>query len=71
MATDERLDELRLHWQELQQQGRSVSVAELCAGCPELAEGLERKIETVRQCGCLASFAQLAYDGEFPPGSGR
>jgi serine/threonine-protein kinase len=48
MATDERLDELRLHWQELQQQGRSISVAELCADCPELADALERKIETVR-----------------------
>jgi hypothetical protein len=48
MATDERLDELRLHWQELQQQGRSVSVAELCAGCPELVKGLQRKIETVQ-----------------------
>src|SRR6516225_3499948 len=48
MATDERLDELRLHWQELQQQGRGVSVAEVCAGCPELVEGLQRKIETVR-----------------------
>jgi serine/threonine-protein kinase len=48
MATDERLDELRLHWQELQQQGRSISVAELCADCPELADALQRKIETVR-----------------------
>src|SRR5262249_21506667 len=47
MATDERLDELRLCWQELQQKGRSVSVAELCAGCPELADALQRKIETV------------------------
>jgi serine/threonine protein kinase len=47
METDPRLSELLLRWQELQQQGQSITAAELCASCPELAAELQRRIETV------------------------
>jgi serine/threonine protein kinase len=47
MGNEERLEELLLRCQELNAQGRTVSPQELCADCPELAEVLQRQLETV------------------------
>jgi serine/threonine protein kinase len=47
METDPRVSELLLRWQELRQEGQTVTAADLCAGCPELAEELKRRMETV------------------------
>jgi serine/threonine protein kinase len=47
METDPRVSELLLRWQELRQEGQTVTAADLCAGCPELAEELRRRMETV------------------------
>jgi eukaryotic-like serine/threonine-protein kinase len=46
---DARLEELLLRWEELHDQGRSVSPDELCSTCPELAEELGRRMALLRQ----------------------
>ena len=48
MANPSSVRELVLRWQELRDQGRSVSAEELCAGCPEQLEELKRQIEALR-----------------------
>ena len=54
--------QLVLHWQELREQGRTVSAEELCAGCPELLDDVRGQIEA------LASMEQLlgARGGDTP-----
>jgi len=47
MNTDPRVSELLLDWQELRQEGQTVTAAELCADCPELAEELQRRMMMV------------------------
>ena len=44
MDTDPRIPALVLRWQELRCEGRSIKIEELCADCPELIEGVERKL---------------------------
>ncbi len=44
MLTEERLEDLLLRWEELQQQGRPVTAEELCRDCPELLGELRRRI---------------------------
>jgi serine/threonine-protein kinase len=46
---DPRLAELLLRWEELHDQGRSVTPQELCSTCPELADELGRRIALLRQ----------------------
>jgi serine/threonine protein kinase len=71
MATDERLKELRLRWQELQEQGRTVSAAELCAKFPELADELQRKIQTASLEPFLATETQDAKPEASPSHFGK
>jgi serine/threonine protein kinase len=47
MPTDTDLGELLLRWEESRQQGRSVSIEELCAARPDLADELKRRIRAV------------------------
>jgi hypothetical protein len=47
MDTDPRVSELLLRWQELRQEGRTVTATELCGECPELADELQRRMVTV------------------------
>jgi hypothetical protein len=44
MADETRLDRLLQDWQERRRQGQSVTAEELCAGCPELAEPLRKRM---------------------------
>src|SRR5438552_497546 len=44
MAAETRLDELRLRWEELRDQGFPVSPEELCADSPELLPELKRQV---------------------------
>ncbi len=46
---DPRLDELLLRWEELREQGQSLSAEELCSTCPELAGELARRIALLRK----------------------
>jgi hypothetical protein len=62
---DPRLAELLLRWEELHEQGQSVSPDELCSTCPELAEELGRRIGILRQLDPLLEGTTTAADG--PP----
>jgi serine/threonine protein kinase len=46
---DPRLNELLLRWEELREQGQSLSAEELCRTCPELAEELRHRIALLRK----------------------
>lgn len=44
MLLDDRLSELLLRWEESRDEGRPISVEELCRDCPELFDELKRRI---------------------------
>jgi WD40 repeat protein/serine/threonine protein kinase len=44
MSDETRLRELLLRWEELHEEGQSVSATELCRDCPELIEPLQQRI---------------------------
>ncbi len=44
MAAEPRVQELLLQWEELREEGQSVSAAELCKDCPEFLEEVGRQI---------------------------
>jgi serine/threonine protein kinase len=48
MSDAEPISELLLRWDELREQGREVTAAELCRDCPDLAPELARRIEVLR-----------------------
>jgi serine/threonine-protein kinase len=48
MSERSTVQELVVRWQELREQGLSLSVEELCAGRPELLDDLKRQIEALR-----------------------
>jgi serine/threonine protein kinase/tetratricopeptide (TPR) repeat protein len=60
MAINARLVELLVRWEDLRAQGRDASPEELCAGCPDLARELERRI------GGLNAF-DARFGPEGPP----
>jgi tetratricopeptide (TPR) repeat protein len=47
MDTEPRVSSLVLRWQERRQQGQFLSVAELCADCPELREAVDRQLQVM------------------------
>jgi serine/threonine protein kinase len=55
LNTDSRLDELFRRWQEIQDNGETISVVELCADCPDLREEFECRL---RAMGVLERFLQ-------------
>ena len=48
MPIDEELIELLVRWEELREQGQDIPLRELCAGRPELAAELERRIKGLK-----------------------
>jgi serine/threonine protein kinase len=48
-SDDTKLDGLLSRWRELREQGQDVSAQEVCSTCPELADELARRIETLRR----------------------
>lgn len=48
MASDVQVSELLLRWEELREQGKSVSVEELCREAPELAVEVQRRIKVLQ-----------------------
>ena len=58
-ATDPRLDELLLRWEELHDLGQSLSADELCSACPELAGELARRIALLRQLDPLLADTKI------------
>jgi serine/threonine protein kinase/tetratricopeptide (TPR) repeat protein len=63
---DSRLAYLLLRWEELQEQGRSLSADELCSTCPELAEELGRRIALLRRLDPMLD-ATTTHGGEPQP----
>jgi serine/threonine protein kinase/Flp pilus assembly protein TadD len=51
--------DLVTRWQELQQQGQTLSVEDLCADCPEHLEELKRRL---REIASMQQFLQLSED---------
>src|SRR5262249_35968119 len=47
MSRDEQVAELLLNWEEAAEQGRPVSVGELCRDCPELLDEVRAKIQAL------------------------
>jgi len=67
-AADPRLEELLLRWEELRDRGQSLSAAELCSGCPELAGELARRIGLLRQLDPLLTGTKIV--SRHDPGAG-
>ncbi|MBM4072924.1 MAG: hypothetical protein FJ271_28950 [Planctomycetes bacterium] len=82
MSPSDNIDELMLRWEAARQQGRVLSVEELCAECPELVAELRAQIRAiedmervlgVNQFDALqtgpqdASIAALTADGDILP----
>ena len=44
---DERMNDLLSRWEDLREQGQTVSAESLCADCPELASELARHIQAL------------------------
>ena len=70
-SDDPRLAELLMRWEELHEQGRSVTPAELCSTCPELAEELARRIALLRQMEPLLEETSTALRPPGPRHAGR
>ncbi len=47
MTETSNLSELLLRWEKFRQQGRNVTVEELCVDCPELEDALRERIEVI------------------------
>ena len=72
MASQSRLDELVLRWQELWQKGCPASAAELCADCPDLLESLQREIQGLMSMEAFLFLTTGAGESPAPiPGAAR
>jgi serine/threonine protein kinase len=65
---DPRLAELLLRWEELREQGQSVTPVELCSDCPELAGELARRIALLRQFDPVLADASAGTARRSGPG---
>jgi WD40 repeat protein/predicted Ser/Thr protein kinase len=63
MSVDERLAELLLRWEELQEQRQPITPEELCRDCPELLDELRRRIEALRSLSPALAAADSASRG--------
>jgi hypothetical protein len=59
MPNDDQLIDLIVQWEEGQKQGRAVAVEELCAGCPERADELRRRLAELRDVDRVLDLAPL------------
>ncbi len=64
MSVNERLDDLLLRWEELQEQGQSITPEELCRDYPELLNELRRRIQALQSLN-----PALATAGSAPAGT--
>jgi len=54
MATDARVEELLLDWEERRENGQDLAAAELCKDCPELVGEVEKGIEALKAAAWMA-----------------
>jgi serine/threonine-protein kinase len=73
METTTALSELLLRWQDLRNEGQSVSAEELCTDCPELLPELRQQIEAMRSMESLLGIGQPASGSmrKPPPSTGQ
>src|SRR5438046_1736194 len=64
MPTDTDLSELLLRWDESRQQGRTVSIEELCAARPELTDELKRRIQAVEAMERRLGVGEATVDSD-------
>ena len=64
MDTEGRISRLLLRWQQLREAGRTLSVEELCADCPEACDAVRRELAAL---GPTASFLSAADRMTLPP----
>src|SRR6516225_6484291 len=64
-----RMAELLLRWEELHEQGQSITPRELCSTCPELADELGRRIALLRQIEPVLAGATIGTAQDCEPGS--
>jgi hypothetical protein len=64
---DPRLAELLTRWEELIEQGRSISAEECCSTCPELAEELARRIALLRPLDRIPDGTRTVEADRTPP----
>jgi serine/threonine protein kinase len=64
---DPRLGELLSRWEELREQGRSISAEECCSTCPELAEELARRIALLRPLDRIPDGTRTVEADGTPP----
>jgi len=60
MSDDAKIDELLDRWEELREQGESMSSEELCHDCPELLDALNEQIFALRWVPCPDADAAAA-----------
>jgi hypothetical protein len=70
-----RLAELLILWEERREAGETPTVEALCAGCPELAEELARRVQALRALNSFLDPGEAggrpeALAGDRPPGPG-
>jgi Flp pilus assembly protein TadD len=68
MNDEDRLADLLLQWEEMQEQGRDVAAEELCRDCPHLALMLARRIHALKATSWLAEDNNDGGDFSEQPG---
>src|SRR6516162_6626231 len=58
------LGDLLLRWEELHEQGRSVTPEELCGDCPELLDELRRRIQALQALNALDTTSAAPTDAQ-------
>jgi predicted Ser/Thr protein kinase len=67
MSVEEQLQDLLLRWEELQEQGQTVSPEELCTDCPELLDELRRRVQVLLALKAPLTAANGAATSADPP----
>jgi len=61
------LHDLIARWHEQQSQGKYLSMADLCADCPEQLPELQRHIEAVQAMEAFLGLGEAAASASLPP----
>lgn len=67
MSPDPRIDELLERWEDLQEQGQTISVEELCEACPELVEDVRQELARLRWVAKLLEVPSHNQHRELAP----
>src|SRR5262245_57872303 len=71
MSVEEQLEDLLLRWEELRDQGQTVTPEELCRDCPELLDELRRRVRVLLALEPVLDAAKTSPADTGPPASNR